>query len=1151
MDGAGGGAVRRGGGASPAGSAPPRPRARLVRAGQAPPAPRAWTGAAASLLERAGAPGGDRPAAPVQVLGGPGTGKTALLVDVAVARLVAGEDPESVLVLAPSARAVAALREEITRRLFAAGAAGAARATREPMVRTVHSYAFGVLRLRAAAHGEPPPQLITGAEKDAVIRELLRGEADDLAAGDGSAARAWPERLRPALGLVGFARELRDVLLRAAERGHGPEDLVRLGKAHRRADWQAVGRFAARYEQAMLLRASVGASAPQASAPALDAAELVSAALEAFALDADLLAGERARVRCLLVDDAHHLDPQAAQLVTALGRAAVLTVVAGDGDQQAFRFRGADAAFLHGLAAAGTPQRIVLDACHRAGGELVELGARIASRLPGAAPQRAPAAAPDAPAGRAEVRVLTTPAHEAALVADALRRAHLEDGVPWARMAVIVRSVPASAAVLRRALAAAGVPVDTAAGELPLARQRAASALLIALRAVVGRGAGAARFGPDEALALVAGPLGGADPIALRRLRRGIRRAEFAAATDRESARVIRDVLAADAGDPAAAVPAGLSDVEAAPLVRVREVLDAGRAALRAGGGVEEVLWALWQRSGLQQRWAAASARGGPAGAQADRDLDAVVALFDAAADYVAGLPAARPAGFVDYVEEQELPGQVRVRPAVPRDAVTLLSAHSAVGREWDVVAVAGVQEGLWPTLRARGTLLGTEDLVDVMDGRARDPDSDEARIRISRTAELLADERRLFLIACTRARRRLLVTAVAASGDEELVPSRFLEGLAPPAAGEGERGAAGDDPGGGDPAAGDDPAAEDAIPAAGAGPSRVLAPGPVVAQLRTVVTADPGDDPAARARCLRAARQLARLARAGVPGAHPSQWHGLAPVSTSARLWEDGGDPVRLSPSTVESLRNCGLRWFLERNGGSDGAQVSAVEGTLVHTLVQAVAADLPPEEIARQMESAWQQVDLGSRWYAQHELERHRGMIDGFRAWLQATRRELTETGVEVAVDVVLEAPAGSGLPAVRLRGRMDRLERDPDGRLVVVDVKTARTPVTKNETAEHAQLATYQVAIAAGAVDGTPAEPGGGRLVFVAKTDKDGVATERIQAPLDGEALERWRAVVHEAAATTRGPEFTARINDTCRHCAVKTSCPVQQQGRQVTG
>ena len=78
-----------------------------------------------------------------------------------------------------------------------------------------------------------------------------------------------------------------------------------------------------------------------------------------------------------------------------------------------------------------------------------------------------------------------------------------------------MRSVPWALAPLRRALAAAGVPTTTAATELPLARQRGAAWLLLVLRAVT------AAFDTEDALALLAGPLGAADPVALRRLRRG------------------------------------------------------------------------------------------------------------------------------------------------------------------------------------------------------------------------------------------------------------------------------------------------------------------------------------------------------------------------------------------------------------------------------------------------------------------------------------------------------------------------------------------------------------------------------------------------------------------------------------------------------
>ncbi len=1102
----------------PAASGTGRPAARLVGRTERPAADRTWPDDVQRLF--ADAPPTPR-WRPWQVLGGPGTGKTALLVDLAVHRIASGAHPESVLVLTHSRRAATAVREAITAGLLRAGASSDPRATREPLVRTVHSYAFAVLRLQASAHGNPPPRLITGAEQDAVMRELLRGDIDD-------GAGMWPERLRPALGMTGFAVELRDLMLRANERGLGPEDLIELGERRERPEWVAAGRFAQRYEQVMLLRGAVGLEAPEATAPALDAAELVGAALAAFATDPDLLAAERTRIRHLLVDDAQHLDPQAAQLVRIIGTGTRTSTVVGDPDQAVYGFRGADTAFLTGLADAGTDRQVLLCTDHRSRPALAAVTDGLVRRLPGSWPHRG-LAVPEAPdddpgdtaPGRVRVSVLPSQAKEAALVADTLRRAHLVDGVPWSRMAVVVRSVPRSLPPLRRALLAAGVPMTTAATELPLARQHSVAGLLLVLRAVSGR-----NFGPEEALALMSGPVGGAEPVALRRLRRGLRRVELAAGEDRDSTELLRLLLTEGDTEVTGHLLRGLTDVEAAPLKKAMGVLDKARSAALRGGGLEDVLWAAWQATRLERRWSAASAAGGPVGAQADRDLDGVVALFDAAADYVDRLPRAQIAGFVDYLTEQEIPGSVRSRVGAETEAVTVVSAHSAAGREWDVVAVAGVQEGLWPSLRARGTLLGIEALIDAVSGA---DGGESGGARLSRTAPLLADERRLFLVACSRARTQLLVTAVdSVSADAELVRSRFVDELL-----------------GTDAAT----ATDDLPESPDVAHTRVLALPSLVAELRSVVC-DPVLTEREPARVRRAAQQLARLARAGVKGAHPDEWYGTTGPSTAAPLWEDD-ETVRLSPSTVEQLVTCPLRWMFERHGGDDGENSHAVTGTLVHTLVQALAGRIAPDRIDRALEKAWESVDLGSDWYARRELERTRRMLDTFTTWLHGTRGELTEIGVEVGVDGILE-PRTDEQPRVRIRGRIDRLERDADGRPVVVDVKTAKNPVSKDAARDHAQLAAYQVAVAEGAVDGVPAsEPGGARLVFVAKPhNKDG-ATQRTQPALDDENLDHWRSLVHEAAAATRGPGFLARVNDGCRHCPVLSSCPAHDEGRQVTG
>ncbi|MFT4200404.1 ATP-dependent helicase [Gordonia sp. (in: high G+C Gram-positive bacteria)] len=1083
----------------------PLVRTTLVSARAQPDEPRRWPNDVSRLIETPVLADPEHPWAPYRVHGGPGTGKTSVIVDAAVARLTDPTvDPGSVLVLASSRRAGAALREEITRRVLATGASHTG-AAREPLVRTVHSYAFAILRLQAQAHDNPPPRLITGSEQDVVLRELLAGDVADGAA-------EWPEHLRPALLTDGFAQALRDLLMRSAERGAGPEELMRLGRRHRRPEWVAAGRMFAQYEQTMLLRGSVGVEAPQASAPAVDAAELVGSALSAFATDPDLLDEQRARIRHLLVDDAQHLDPQAAHLVRLIGTGADSTIIASDTDQSIFGFRGASPRFADGLADPGSPRDVELLVDHRGAGPVNAVGAALVGRLPGARPHTYPRAA-TAAGGSASVRVFASEAKEATAVADLLRRAHLFDGVPWSSMAVIVRSVPRALPALRRAFRSAGVPVATPASDLPLHRQRAVAAFLIALLAADG-----VPLEAEAVITLLTGPIGSADPAALRRLRRGVRRVDDSL----DSIDALRAAIVDD--ETASRYVEELSEREARPLLRVRTVVGAARGAIAARKSVEEVLWEAWQASGLERRWTPIALRGGPAGEQADRDLDAMLALFESAESFGDNLPSAGVAAFVEHVQALQIPRDSRAA-AVRDEAVTICSAHAAAGREWDVVAVPGVLDGLWPSLRPRGSVLATGALVDILDGL--DP---EAVDTVARGTVALADERRLLLVACTRARKQLLVSAVE-DGSGEAAPSRFVAEIAAVV----------------DPD--DDDADPDALPV-DPGVDRVLSLPSLVATLRAEVVAGMPDDGEPTPRAVAAADLLARLADLDIPGAHPRDWYGLAGPSTDDPLWEPTDGPRRLSPSGIESLSRCSLRWVLEGNGGRDGDETPAITGTLVHTLVQALAGQIPPEEVTAALRGIWDRVDTGAEWFSRRELERAEQMLDNFRSWLTASRSALTEVGTEVEVDAVLEPDAQAG-PAVRLVGRIDRLETDSAGRPVVVDVKTGKNPLRKTDAAEHPQLATYQLALHLGGVEGFPAgtEPGGGELVYVASPHKTTGAAVRQQEALTPEQVSEWMLILRAAANASVGPVFTATQNEGCGHCALHASCPAQLTGRSV--
>src|SRR5699024_4759740 len=269
-----------------------------------------------------------------RVLGSAGTGKTSLLAELATHRIQqAATDPGRVLVLTGSRRAADSVRGAITRRLTLR-ADDALPTVREPLVRTVHSYAFGILRLRAARRHAPAPRLLSAPEQDVIVRELLQGDLQDHAHG-------WPEQLRPALGVGGFAEELRDLLARAAERGLGPGDLDELGRRYDRPEWVAAGGFWQQYEEVVALRSGGGHALAEPGAPALDAAELISTALLAFHSEPELLAAERQRVRHVLVDDAQHLDPLQYRLVNELGAGAADFVLAGDPAQSVYSFRDA------------------------------------------------------------------------------------------------------------------------------------------------------------------------------------------------------------------------------------------------------------------------------------------------------------------------------------------------------------------------------------------------------------------------------------------------------------------------------------------------------------------------------------------------------------------------------------------------------------------------------------------------------------------------------------------------------------------------------------------------------------------------------------------------------------------------------------------
>ncbi|MFG3221470.1 UvrD-helicase domain-containing protein [Streptomyces sp. NPDC048185] len=1226
----------------------------------------------------------DHRSGPLLVLAGPGTGKTTTLVESVADRIARGGDPERILVLTFSRKAAVELRDRMALRM---GAARAPRAT------TFHSFGYALVR----AHQDSelfvePLRLLSGPEQDVAVRGLLAGQADLERLG--LAHVRWPDELRACLTTRGFADEVRAVLARSRELGLGPDALEAFARRIGRPDWRAAATFLAEYLDVLDLQG------------VLDYAELVHRAV-LLARRPEVAAQLAARYDAVYVDEYQDTDPAQTRLLHALAGGGRTLVAFGDPDQSIYAFRGADVNgildFPHAFPRVdGRPAPVeVLRTSRRSGAALLTATRLLTQRMP---LTRLPAGkvrahrelAPVRDGGRVEVYTYPTPGTELDNIADILRRAHLEEGVPWSDMAVLVRAGSRTIPAVRRALTAAGVPLDVDGDDLPLRHEPAVAPLLTALRAVAtaaaddrpgtraeeaaqaergtepepdagpasGADAGPTRAdapqsaaapedalaaepgpgdvlevgdapaaepgpgdgpdaaaapgdgldaaagpggvpeggsgpaavpaaglgdvhraepGPDDvpevgpgsavppaagsaalpaadsaavpavdpapgdapaaeprpddtpgagiaegsaggvcwlgtetALTLLTSPLAGMDAADLRRLGRALRDEERAAGnplpppSDELLARALAEPERLAVHDPAYARGAQ----------RLGALLRTARERLAAGGSAEEALWDLWEGTPWPTRLERSARRGGAAGRNADRDLDAVCALFATAARAEERTGGRGALNFLEEIDAEDIAADTLTRRAVRPDAVRLMTAHRSKGLEWRLVVVAGVQEGLWPDLRRRGSLLEADRIG--RDGLA-EPLTPGA---------LLAEERRLFYVAATRARERLVVTAVKAPADDGDQPSRFLTEL------------------------GVDPSDVTGRP------RRPLAVAALVAELRAT-TVDPRVSGPLREA---AARRLARLAaladedgRPLVPSAHPYRWWGMWDPTESKVPLRDRDRPVTLSGSALDQLANtCALQWFLGREVKADAPATAAQGfGNVVHVLADEVASGHTPADLdvlMERLDSVWNALAFDAPWKSAQEKANARVALERFLRWHVMDRAGRTPVASEHDFDVTLEA----GDYEVRIRGQMDRVEADADGRAYVVDFKTGKQAPSSAEVARHPQLAVYQLAVREGAVDeafdGVRPEPGGAELVQLRQgaAKRDGGETlPKVQAQdsLAGPEGEWVGDLLATAAGKVLDERFTPTAGQHCTHCAFRASCSARPEGRHV--
>lgn len=719
---------------------------------------------------------------------------------------------------------------------------------------------------------------------------------------------------------------------------------------------------------------------------------------------------------------------------------------------------------------------------------------------------------------------LSSAQDEANLLAQLLLEDRIYGNRPYRESAIIVRN-GADVARIRRVLSASGIPSRTSAALVPVRDEPAVRPFLDALSLLVYArkrgekalnpavtGAGYEALSPDEAeeimrkslddviaeenrsnplngansaITLLTSRLGGASSMDVRRLRQQLRSVELQTGGHRPSDDLLLGALLHPETLPAEGVGRAVH--------RIAAVLSAGRKALaRPDSTSTEVLWALWEASGLEKTWVAQTRNAGPEADAAHRNLDAMIGLFEAADRFDEQMRGAGAEQFLDFIDAQDLPMDTLAARGVRQDAVEILTPALAAGQSWRTVYVCGLQEGSWPNTTVRGSLLGTGDLVDICDARMRRPapanpatpaegeSAPPARIRSypERVRDTRHDELRMFAVAATRASTRLVLTAVR---NEDEAPGEFFDFVVPT------------------DAENDSPevpitrvrrpatlrslvaelrrtlvedaltamSAEDAELKNAAGSPGLEAHVPDASAPEAPDTAEDAQNPeaalnpkAAAFRFDAASRTLARLARVQAPGASPEQWWGLLPLSSTEPFFarpaqespENGADEGRrtiaLSPSRLETIHNSPLDWLVSAARAEAQTDLSRSLGTLVH----AIAEEYPTgtlEQLQTALEERIGSLGVPARREDESEEEyRERVPWEAYALYERAKRMILRlsyyyrlhmgdagwqNLGVEgsfaVRVPVPFDPQGEVGELDALLTGRVDRLEEAPE--------------------------------------------------------------------------------------------------------------------------
>ena len=989
-------------------------------------------------------------AGPLLAYGGPGTGKTTVLAERFV-RLALSEgcSPDRILFLVPNRAQKIALQDRLTRRLlFEEGLD----ALIEVPVYTWHGFAnhYVTRHYQDLGYSEAPV-LLTSPEQWGDVRDALAAEN----------AANWPHH-RTLLRNRGFVDEVVDFCIRAEQRALDDGQLEALAVS--RPKWAELIRFFKAHRNRLKARSRI------------DYPMLLREAVELIANFDEVRDALHKRFTHVLVDDGQELALVQQRLLYFLSPAGGnepserSLVVAGDADSAIETFRGGDPEWTEDFAKEfGAHETVTLQTSYRLS---PELGAQTTTLIErnGQADHRPHAFAGE---GTLEVHRFGSLAVEVESIARQIRLAHLTDKIAYQDMAILLTSPRSMLPPLERALDALEVPFSISAPDRPLAREPI-------VRAFTDLATFAFDDEPDheQIVMLLRSPLIDLDDSCVRELERTARM------TGRTLAEVLED----------AEVVAGVEGAKdkVAELIELRDLLRSKKDA-----PADEAFWVVWDKSRLCSTLLeqAKTSLDDPA----NRDLDALVAFSRSLGRFV---ERRRGSGtFDDYLQtigRADFGSDPWLPPERSGGGVNVVSFHGAKGKEWAVVAVAGVVHGAIPKGRRASGLF--------------DPYFLDETNPVQRARKNEMEDRRVFYVAVTRATKRCIVTT-SPGPTRRGEPSRFIEELT-----------------------GEMPQAEshaDMPP---------LTFTEAAARYRRVL-ADPTKPRAERLAALAGIARINELDPSCDP-AKPSEWwwrwdwtEGAVSIRDQQGDAEDlPSDKLRTSYSRISTYDNCGLQYLLGVVLGLDPeSSHNMAFGSWIHKIFEECETGVVTNQEAAlaRYEELFDETVFPNKAMARQFHREGEIMIDRYVRYLKPGQAVKVEASFKVHFD------------GHRITGRIDRVDKVGKN-LIISDYKTSKWGVSWEEAQQSLQLAIYYLAATTDEELSQLGEPASMQLIYPNAPLSRGDVVKRSQKPEEArEALKRLPVLAEGVLAE----DFRPNPEADCRFCKFKPLCPLWSEGKEL--